>query len=202
MKSGFLEKKPRENFPDEGWKRGFLAVAYLYMNPQALTSKVVMREMVLPMRSAATRRSISPLSAKPTFGNLLVWKTIYESEGMFYVDAVRVGLGSRHYLGAAIAKLDAARDLPWLQSGSQQARDLERFRWFSGDYLAVAGDVHHHRHPLLPGAQRNRRVVGHHPQPTRGAARARTLRRSPPPNGRRSGTCWWGVEKTGLDGKG
>ena len=64
------------------------------------------------MRSAATRRSISPLSAKPTFGNLLVWKTIYESEGVFYVDAVRVGLGSRHYPGAAVAKLDAARDLP------------------------------------------------------------------------------------------
>ena len=92
------------------------------------------------MRSAATRRSISPLSAKPMFGNLLVWKTIYESKGVFYVNAVRVGLGSRHYPGAAIAKLDAARDLPWLQSGSQQARDLERFRWFSGDYLAVAGD--------------------------------------------------------------
>ena len=80
------------------------------------------------------------MSAKPTFGNLLVWKVIYESEGAFYIDAVRVGLGSRHYPGAAIAKLDAARDLPWLQSGNQQARDLERFRWFSGDYLAVAGD--------------------------------------------------------------
>ena len=104
------------------------------------------------MRSAATRRSISPLSAKPTFGNLLVWKVIYESEGAFYIDAVRVGLGSRHYPGAAIAKLDADRDLPWLLPGSQQARDLERFRWFSGDYLAVAGDntITDIRYALVP----------------------------------------------------
>ena len=54
--------------------------------------------------------------------------------------------------GASIAKLDAARDLPWLQSGNQQARDLERFRWFSGDYLAVAGDdaITDIRYALVP----------------------------------------------------
>lgn len=90
--------------------------------------------------AAARGHSVERLSAKPTFGNLLVWKIIYESEGVFFVDAVRVGLGSRHYPGASIVKLDAARDLPWLQPGSQQARDVERFRWFSGDYLALTGN--------------------------------------------------------------
>lgn len=89
---------------------------------------------------AATRgHVVTRLSAKPTFGNLLVWKLIYESEEMFFVDAVRIGLSSRHYPGTAIAKLDTARDLPWLQLDTQQARDVERFRWFSGDYLALAG---------------------------------------------------------------
>jgi len=38
--------------------------------------------------------------------------------------------------GASIAKLDVARDFPWLEQGTQQARDIERFRWFSDDYLA------------------------------------------------------------------
>ena len=35
---------------------------------------------------------------------------------------------------------------------SQQARDLERFRWFSGDYLAVAGDdtITDIRYALVP----------------------------------------------------
>ena len=95
---------------------------------------------------------VERLAAKPTFGNLLVWKIVYESEGKFFVDAVRVGLGSRHYPGAAIAKLDPHRDLPWLRPGSQQARDVERFRWFSGDYLALSGDntITDIRYSLVP----------------------------------------------------
>ena len=124
------------------------AVAYL-------TLGVVQRDRAAAVGhdvAAARGHVVERLSAKPTFGNLLVWKVIYESEGVFYVDAVRVGLGSRHYPGAAIAKLDAARDLPWLPPGSQQARDLERFRWFSGDYLAVAGDntITDIRYSLVP----------------------------------------------------
>ena len=89
--------------------------------------------------AASRGHVVERLAAKPTFGNLLVWKIVYESEGTFFVDAVRVGLGSRFYPGAAIDKLDARRDLPWLQPESQQARDVERFRWFSGDYLALSG---------------------------------------------------------------
>ena len=81
-----------------------------------------------------------------------MWKIIYESEGVFYVDAVRVGLDSHHYLGATIAKLDTARDLPWLQPDSQQGRDVERFRWFSGDYLALTGEntITDIRYSLVP----------------------------------------------------
>ena len=111
------------------------AVAYLLLG-------VVQRDRAAAIGYdvAATRgHIIQRLSAKPTFANLVVWKIIYEAEGMFYVDAVRAGLSRRHYPGDAIAKLDIARDLPWLQPDSQQARDVERFRWFSGDYLALAG---------------------------------------------------------------
>lgn len=90
--------------------------------------------------TAASRgHVVERLAAKPAFGNMLVWKIIYESEGKFFVDAVRLGLGSRRYPGASVNKLDTRRDLPWLQPGTQQARDVERFRWFSGDYLALSG---------------------------------------------------------------
>ena len=124
------------------------AVAYLILG-------VVQRDRAAAIGYdvAATRGHVAErLSAKPTFGNLLVWKIIYESEGLFYVDAVRVGLGSRHHPGDAIAKLDTDRDLPWLQSGSQQARDVERFRWFSGDYLALASEntITDIRYSLVP----------------------------------------------------
>jgi inner membrane protein len=46
------------------------------------------------------------------------------------------------------------RDFPWLDHNSQQARDIERFRWFSNGY--VARDAEHDnrvidiRYSLLP----------------------------------------------------
>ena len=42
-----------------------------------------------------------------------------------------------HFPGQSAAKLVLARDLPWLAPSTQQARDVERFRWFSQDYLAL-----------------------------------------------------------------
>lgn len=87
----------------------------------------------------AAQRGHTPnnLDAKPSFANLMVWKLVYEFEGRYYVDAVRVGTKPRFYSGDSIAKLDTQRDLPWLQANTQQAKDLERFRWFSNDYLAL-----------------------------------------------------------------
>ena len=58
------------------------------------------------------------------------------------MDAVRAGMAPRFYQGNSVAKLDIPRDLPWLHKDSQQAMDLERFRWFSNGYIA--------RDPLFP----------------------------------------------------
>ncbi len=76
------------------------------------------------------------LHVKPSFANLIVWKSIYEANGRYYVDAVRVGIAPRVFPGDSVPTLDLARDFPWLKSGSQQARDIERFRWFSDGYVA------------------------------------------------------------------
>ncbi len=76
------------------------------------------------------------LEAKPSFGNLLLWKVIYETEQNFYVDAVRVATSVRYYPGETIEKLNIRRDFSWLDPLSQQAKDIERFRWFSNGYLA------------------------------------------------------------------
>jgi inner membrane protein len=94
------------------------------------------------------------LSAKPSFANLLLWKVVYRTPEFFYVDAVRMGIKPKIIEGTAIAPLDIDRDLPWLEKGSQQAEDLERFRWFSQDYIALAADspfkVVDLRYSLLP----------------------------------------------------
>ncbi|MFT5482939.1 MAG: inner membrane protein [Halieaceae bacterium] len=90
----------------------------------------------------ATQRGHMPMSleAKPSIGNLILWKTVYATTDKYYIDAVRVGMGVTIYQGQSVAKLDIARDMPWLNPESQQARDLERFRWFSNGYIAKDPD--------------------------------------------------------------
>ncbi len=77
------------------------------------------------------------LEAKPSFGNILLWKIVYETDTRYYVDAVRTGIEATVYPGSSLAKLELARDFPWLEPDTQQALDVERFRWFSNGYLAA-----------------------------------------------------------------
>ena len=103
------------------------------------------------------------LTVKAGFGNLLVWKVIYEHGGRYHVDAVRAGIGVTACPGTSIPALDTRRDLPWLDGDSQQSRDIERFRWFSDDYLSVDPDAARacHRRALLVGAEPGRPALGH-----------------------------------------
>ena len=82
------------------------------------------------------------LIAKPTIGNLYLWRTIYEYEDRYYVDAVTAGWKGAAIRGSSIGMLDVAKDYPWLLPDSIQARDIERFRWFSEGFLARNPDDH------------------------------------------------------------
>ncbi|NQV98180.1 MAG: metal-dependent hydrolase [Rhodospirillales bacterium] len=87
----------------------------------------------------AASRNHAPLrfEIKPSFGNILVWKSIYEAQGTFYIDAVRVGIAPRVYEGTSISKLNIGTDFPWLEGDSQQARDVARFSQFSDGFAAL-----------------------------------------------------------------
>jgi inner membrane protein len=74
---------------------------------------------------------------KPSFANRHVWKIIYEHDSHYYVDAVNLLWDTEYISGTSIQKLDIKRDFPELPTNSQQAKDIERFRWFSDDFLAV-----------------------------------------------------------------
>ena len=74
---------------------------------------------------------------KPSFANRHVWKTIYEVDGRYYVDAVKLLWDIKYFTGTSIQKLNIKRDYPWMPANSQQAKDIEHFRWFSDDYIAV-----------------------------------------------------------------
>ncbi|MGI9309776.1 MAG: metal-dependent hydrolase [Gammaproteobacteria bacterium] len=104
----------------------------------------------------AAQREHTPirLEVKPSFANILLWKVIYEVEDGYYTDAVRAAPDLTIYPGQFIPRLDIERDLPWLDTDSQQAKDLERFRWFSRDYLSLDPDnplrVTDMRYSLVP----------------------------------------------------
>lgn len=102
----------------------------------------------------ARGHNVDTLDVKPSFANILVWKSVYSSEGRFYVDAIRAGRTVTVTPGSSIARLDVQRDLPWLAATSTQARDVARFRHFSNGYVAldpkVANRVIDIRYSLLP----------------------------------------------------
>ena len=83
---------------------------------------------------------IERITAKPTFANLLLWKIIYESEGIFYTDAIRILPTEKIIEGSSIKKLNVTRDFNSLNINSQQYKDIKRFAWFSDDFLAVHPD--------------------------------------------------------------
>ena len=87
----------------------------------------------------ASSRGHTPLnlSVKPSMANIVVWKSVYEYQGRYYVDAIRVFGDTKVYQGTAVDKLDLDTHFSWLPSASQQAKDVERFRWFSNQYLGL-----------------------------------------------------------------
>ncbi len=119
----------------DGWARvaAAYAIGYLLLGiVQQNRAEDVAREL------ASTRGHIpQTLGVKPSFANILVWKSVYQHEGSYYVDAIRVGWSTKIYSGTATAKLVVSQQFPWLDTGSQQAQDIERFRWFSEDHLGV-----------------------------------------------------------------
>jgi inner membrane protein len=110
-----------------------VAIAYLLVG-------VVQRERAEGFgANVAASRSHTPqrVVAKPAFGSLVLWKTIYEDDDRFHVDAVRLGWQARSFAGDSLPKFSRERDLPWLDHASQQAADIERFRWFSSGFVAM-----------------------------------------------------------------
>ena len=79
---------------------------------------------------------------KPTLANQVLWRSVYESDGVFYVDAIRLGIFSddRIYPGGQAKRFMLERDKPNLAADSALRHDIERFLYFSGDYVIADPD--------------------------------------------------------------
>ena len=114
------------------------------------------RALVEGQKLATSRGlKVENIEVKPSFANIFIWKIITTVEDSYYVDAVKVSWNKLIiWEGQSIQKLSIDRDLPWLDKNSQQAKDIERFRWFSNGYIALdqqnSNRVIDIRYSLLP----------------------------------------------------
>ena len=167
-----------------------LAWACVYM-----TLGLVQRNTAIEMGYAlAEERGHLPLrlEAKPSFANILVWKIVYETDQRYFVDAVRAGVSARVFPGDSVQKLDIGRDMPWLDLASQQAQDIERFRWFSNGYIArdpiYSNRVIDIRYSMIPNEVDALWSIELRPDAKRGEHAAYRVHRDGGPD--RLGTMW------------
>ncbi len=118
----------------------YARIAFIYAVVFLSLGLVQYQRAELAVLSLAEQRGhqVERVHLKPGFANRHLWKMIYEYDGRYYVDAVKLLWDTRYIKGTSIQKLDVQRDFPWLPVESQQARDIERFRWFSDGFLAVS----------------------------------------------------------------
>lgn len=137
------------------WSRAALVFAGCYLG-----FGIVQRERTtsLQRQLAATRGhdAIVRATVKPTIGNLLLWRSIYVQDGIYFVDGIRTGLWGKpvFYEGVTVPVLRIEDLREGVPAESALGRDLERFDHFSDGYLAwhpgeedVLGDL---RYGALP----------------------------------------------------
>ena len=98
------------------------------------------------MFNVATARghSIERALVKPTMGNLLLWRSIYEAGGRFYVDALRIGISeTKVFTGESVDRFnqDIASASAAVPENSTLAADIKRFVDLSDGFVISHGDT-------------------------------------------------------------
>ena len=143
-------------------KRLFSRLAFAFASLYLLFGLVQNKRAVAALEELALSRDhgdATRFAAKPSIGNLFVWRGIYVLEGNIYVDAIRVGLFDpepKVYSGAIAKGVDLPALKLGIETGSTLSRDIDRFNHFSDGYLSwhpdqdnVIGDA---RYALLPNS--------------------------------------------------
>ncbi len=139
-------------------KRGIYAgMALLLAGSYLLLAAVQQNRAEQSIHELASQRGhqIEKLVIKPTFGNILLWRSVYLEKGVFHIDAVRVGLKKRAYPGTAISRVNYQKPGAGYDSDSTLWKDMMRFDLLSDGYVIaypgrpnVLGDVRYAMHPL------------------------------------------------------
>ena len=130
------------------------AVAYLLLAFSQHRAAEQIQQEIAASRGHTIERSV----VKPTLGNIILWRSIYQHKGDFYVDALRPAIFSdtKIYPGKSIEKYRPDTRINELAGAMQQYADILRFARLSDGYLVihpkdeqVLGDV---RYSMLPNS--------------------------------------------------
>lgn len=111
----------------------FLAGCYLLLGLYQHNRAFEVATQLAKQRGHTIERQI----VKPTMANIVLWRSVYQSDGQFYVDGIRITpfSDSRIYAGDRIKRFIPERDFP--NPGKALQQDIKRFLYFSDDYVAV-----------------------------------------------------------------
>jgi inner membrane protein len=85
--------------------------------------------------------NIEYLLVKPTLLNGHIWRTVYQANGKYYVDAVHALPWKQvFYQGGNIDVYDHKRDFPEIIEGTTAFNDFKRFSFFSDNLVAKYGN--------------------------------------------------------------
>ena len=110
------------------------AIAYLILG---LFLNLYAKNITEDLINARGHKSTN-ITIKPSLGNLLLWKSIYEYEDFFYTDGIRILPSQKIFNGTRVKKLNIQNSFPNLDKKSQQFKDIQRFAWFSNHHLAIS----------------------------------------------------------------
>jgi len=120
-----------------------LGMGVLYMGTSALQQA---RGVTLAEALADARGHVpEDMLLRPSFANILVWRSVYRADGQWFVDAIRPGITGpgRAYPGGSRPVFDPVDRLPEelanVPTDSRLARDLRRLDELSEGYLVWDG---------------------------------------------------------------
>ena len=131
--------------------------ALVFIAGYLLVANIQLQRAEFHIHALAEKRYhiIEKIIVKPTLGNILLWRSVYLSDGIFYIDAVHVGMNKRIYEGESIEQFNIDKALPDLALDSTHYKDIKRFEFFSDGYLTphpyqsnVIGDIRYSMSPI------------------------------------------------------
>ncbi len=77
----------------------------------------------------------------PSFGNLLLWRSLYQDKGRLFIDALRHSpfTGKRLWAGGSVPVFSPEKLVPPPPPGSTLENDLKVYQWFAEGYLSEMG---------------------------------------------------------------